>query len=130
MVRWWMILLVLWGVVYAQTPLSSVPMLPASRLGLSVTQENGATTFRKDGLSFTYVEGLGWIPPLEAGLPPPQGAMLPVEVVRAVGLVAAPEAGCVPLPALTACVWYSICLRVTWCSPRPPAWPRIQAAWS
>ncbi|GIW29591.1 MAG: hypothetical protein KatS3mg070_2954 [Meiothermus sp.] len=93
MVRWWMILLVLWGVVYAQTPLSSTPMLPASRLGLSVTQENGATTFHKDGLSFTYVEGLGWIPPLEAGLPPPQGAMLPVEVARAVGLVAAPEAG-------------------------------------
>lgn len=93
MVRWCMILSLLWGVAYAQTPLSSIPMLPASRLGLSVMQENGATTFRKDGLSFTYVEGLGWIPPLEAGLPPPQGELLPVEVIRAVGLVAAPEAG-------------------------------------
>lgn len=90
--RWWMILPVLWGVVYAQTPLSSTPMLPASKLGLSVTQENGAITFRKAELSFTYVEGLGWTPPLEAGLPPPQGMLLPLEVIRAVGLVAAPEA--------------------------------------
>lgn len=93
MVRWCMILSLLWGVAYAQTPLSSIPMLPASRLGLSVAHENGATTFRKDGLSFTYVEGLGWIPPLEPGLPPPQGELLPVEVIRAVGLVTAPEAG-------------------------------------
>lgn len=92
MPRWLIILAVPWAMVYAQTPPSANPMLPANRLGLSVTQENGALTFRKNGLEFTYVEGIGWAPPLEAGLPPPQGMLLPIEVIRAVGLVTAPEA--------------------------------------
>ncbi len=69
------------------------PLVPASRLGLQVEQQGEATTFRKEGLEFTYVEGLGWAPPLEAGLPPPQNGWLPVAVIRAVGLVTAPEAG-------------------------------------
>ena len=71
----------------------STTMIPAGRLGLEVARESGAITFRKDGLEFTYVEGLGWIPPLAASLPPPQGNQLSLEVVRAVGLVTAPEAG-------------------------------------
>lgn len=74
-------------VAYAQA------LLLASKLGLSIVQENGAITFKKNGLEFTYVEGLGWTPPLEAGLPPPQGMLLPLEVIRAVGLIRAPEAG-------------------------------------
>ncbi len=69
------------------------PWVPASRLGLQVERQGEATTFRKEGLEFTYVEGLGWAPPLEAGLPPPQNGRLPVAVIRAVGLVTAPEAG-------------------------------------
>jgi len=84
--RWIAISALLW-VGYAQVA------LPASKLGLGVVQENGAITFRKNGLEFTYVEGVGWVPPLETSLPPPQGTLLPLEVVRAVGLVAAPEAG-------------------------------------
>ncbi|MDW8425955.1 MAG: phosphodiester glycosidase family protein [Meiothermus sp.] len=67
-------------------------MLPAGKLGLEVVQENGALTFRKNGLEFTYVEGIGWAPPLDANLPPPQGLLLPLAVVRAAGLVSAPEA--------------------------------------
>lgn len=77
---------------YAQTPPGNPVLLPASKLGLGVVQESGAITFRKNGLEFTYVEGIGWAPPLEAGLPPPQGMLLPIEVIRAVGLVTAPEA--------------------------------------
>jgi hypothetical protein len=89
----WMVLVVSWTLAYAQTPSAgNPPMLPASRLGLIVTQENGAITFRKAELSFTYVEGIGWTPPLEPGLPPPQGTLLPLEVIRAVGLVSAAEA--------------------------------------
>jgi hypothetical protein len=67
-------------------------LLPAGKLGLEVVQEKGALTFRKNGLEFTYVEGIGWAPPLDANLPPPQGMLLPAAVLRAVGLVAAPEA--------------------------------------
>jgi hypothetical protein len=93
MLRWWMFAVLLWSAAYGQTSPTSVRMLPADKLGLSVTQENGAITFRKAELSFTYVEGLGWTPPLEAGLPPPQGTLLPLEVIRAVGLVSAAEAG-------------------------------------
>jgi hypothetical protein len=70
----------------------SLVQIPAGRLGLEVTQESGAITFRKHDLHFTYVEGLGWTPPLAANLPPPQGTLLALEVVRAVGLIAAPEA--------------------------------------
>lgn len=81
-----LLLFVLLGGGYAQ-------LLPAGRFGLEVMEGDGAVTFKKEGLEFTYVAGLGWIPPLEAGLPPPQGALLPVEVIRAVGLVSAPEAG-------------------------------------
>jgi len=92
MLRWWMFAVLLWSAAYGQTPPTSVRMLPADKLGLSVTQENGAITFRKAELSFTYVEGIGWTPPLEPGLPPPQGTLLPLEVIRAVGLVSAPEA--------------------------------------
>jgi len=92
MLRWWMFAVLLWSAAYGQTPPTSVRMLPADKLGLSVTQENGAITFRKAELSFTYVEGIGWTPPLEPGLPPPQGTLLPLEVIRAVGLVSAAEA--------------------------------------
>ncbi|RDI95643.1 hypothetical protein DV704_05010 [Meiothermus sp. QL-1] len=69
-----------------------VRYLPAERFGLEVLREGEALTFRKDGLRFTYVAGLGWAPPLEAGLPPPDEDRLPLEVVRAVGLVMVPEA--------------------------------------
>jgi hypothetical protein len=93
MLRWLMILAVLGAMVYAQTsPAENSLMLPAGKLGLSVAQENGAITFRKAELRFTYVEGIGWAPPLDASLPPPQGRLLPIEVIRAVGLVTAPEA--------------------------------------
>ncbi|MCS7058850.1 MAG: phosphodiester glycosidase family protein [Meiothermus sp.] len=68
-------------------------LLPAHRFGLEVVQEGEATTFRRADLRFAYVPGLGWTPPLEAGLPPPEGGRLPLEVVRAAGLVEAPEAG-------------------------------------
>jgi len=68
-------------------------LLPAGRFGLEVVQEGEVTTFRRGELRFTYVPGLGWTPPLEAGLPPPEGDRLPLEVVRAAGLVQAPEAG-------------------------------------
>jgi len=84
--RWLLLLSLLLGWVYGQT------LLPAGRFGLSVVRENGAITFKKEGLEFTYVEGIGWTPPLQPGLPPPQGALLPVEVIRAAGLVSAPEA--------------------------------------
>lgn len=69
-------------------------LIPASKLGLLVSKDNGATLFkREDGLSLTYVEGVGWVPPLQENLPPPQGDRLPIEVLRAAGLVLAPEVG-------------------------------------
>ncbi|GEM86345.1 phosphodiester glycosidase family protein [Meiothermus granaticius] len=81
--------LMVWlGLVYAQVA------LPAAKLGLTVTQDNsGATTFSKPGLELTYVPGVGWTPPLDPSLPAPVGGRLPLEVVRAAGLIAAPEAG-------------------------------------
>lgn len=91
----WIALGIFWMTAYAQAPQAlggSWVMIPADRLGLEVTQESGAITFRKNDLHFTYVEGIGWTPPLEANLPPPQGTLLALEVVRAVGLITAPEA--------------------------------------
>ncbi len=93
--HWLLSMGVLGMVAYAQTPPASGEspvMLPAGKLGLEVVQENGALTFRKNGLEFTYVEGIGWAPPLDASLPPPQGTLLPAAVLRAVGLITAPEA--------------------------------------
>jgi hypothetical protein len=66
--------------------------LPAAKLGLSVAQDSaGAVVFRGTGLELTYVSGVGWAPPLDPGLPAPVGNRLPLEVVRAAGLIAAPE---------------------------------------
>jgi hypothetical protein len=67
-------------------------LIPAGKLGVEVLQDNEATIFKKNGLEISYIPGLGWGPPLEATLPPPEGDKLPIEVVRAAGLVPAPEA--------------------------------------
>ncbi|HEU4741872.1 MAG TPA: phosphodiester glycosidase family protein [Meiothermus sp.] len=87
---------------FAQTPPSPTPnlpanpaslLIPAARLGLSYSPVNGTEVYRKNGLELTYVAGVGWAPPLDPTLPPPQADRLPLEVVRAAGLVQAPEAG-------------------------------------
>lgn len=81
-------LLLFFVLAYAQ------PAIPAVKLGLSLSQDSaGAVIFRKPGLELTYVTGVGWAPPLDPSLPPPQGDKLPLEVIRAAGLIAAPEAG-------------------------------------
>ncbi|PZA07111.1 MULTISPECIES: phosphodiester glycosidase family protein [unclassified Meiothermus] len=75
-------------------PTSPTPtLIPAARLGLSYSADGNTLLFRKNGLELAYVAGVGWAPPLEPALPPPQSDLLPLEVVRAAGLVQAPEAG-------------------------------------
>ncbi|MCV4639886.1 hypothetical protein OFB62_31780, partial [Escherichia coli] len=64
---------------FAQSPV----MVPAERFGLSVLRDSYAVVFKREGLELTYVEGIGWAPPLEPSLPPPSEDRLPVEVVRA-----------------------------------------------
>lgn len=86
------VLLWAWVFSLAQTP-NPPATLPAARLGLSYSSADGAEVFRKGSLELTYVAGVGWAPPLDPTLPPPQADRLPLEVVRAAGLVQAPEAG-------------------------------------
>ncbi|WP_018466972.1 phosphodiester glycosidase family protein [Calidithermus timidus] len=74
---------------FAQTPTA----IPAERFGLSVLRDSYAVVFKKEGLELVYVEGIGWAPPLEPTLPPPNENSLPLEVVRAAGLVQVPQAG-------------------------------------
>ena len=70
------------------------PAIPAAKLGLTFALDTaGAAVFKKPGLELTYVTGVGWAPPLDPNLPAPQGDKLPLEVIRAAGLIAAPEAG-------------------------------------
>lgn len=87
---------------FAQTPSSPPPnppaslvsvLIPAARLGLSYNADGGIQSYRKEGFELTYVDGVGWAPPLEPTLPPPQADRLPLEVVRAAGLVQAPLVG-------------------------------------
>ncbi len=70
----------------------AVPLIPAAKLGLVVSSENGATIFRNSEIQIVYVLGLGWAAPLEATLPAPVGDKLPLPVVRAAGLIQVPEA--------------------------------------
>ena len=74
---------------FAQSPV----MIPAERFGLSVLRDSYAVVFKREGLELTYVEGIGWAPPIEPSLPPPSEDRLPVEVIRAAGLVQVPQAG-------------------------------------
>ncbi|MDX2005892.1 MAG: phosphodiester glycosidase family protein [Meiothermus sp.] len=68
--------------------------IPAAKLGLRIVEDGtGANRFAKNGTTLAYVPGVGWADPLPATLPPPQGDRLPLEVVRAAGFIAAPEAG-------------------------------------
>jgi len=68
-------------------------LIPAGKLGFSVSKENGATVFRGNDLELAYVEGIGWSLPLVENLPPPQEDRIPLEVVRALNLFGVDEAG-------------------------------------
>jgi len=74
-------LLLLWGVALAA--------VPPAMLGLTLSADGGAWVYRGRGVRFAYVPGVGWAPPLDPALPPPEGPAhaLAYPVVRAVGLV-------------------------------------------
>lgn len=77
--------------IWAQAP--NAPLyIPSTKIGLTVSNDgSGTTVFSRGDLRLTYIDGVGWTPPLEPTLPPPQGERVPVEVVRAASLIAAPE---------------------------------------
>lgn len=77
------------ALAFAQTP----TLIPAERFGLSVSRNGLTVVFKGEGLELVYVEGTGWTPPLDPTLPPPSEGALPLEVIRAVGLVQVPQAG-------------------------------------
>jgi len=74
-------LLLLCGLALAQ--------VPAAWLGITVKESSGALVFSKGEISFSYVPGIGWNPPLQATLPPPKGgrASLDEAVLRAAGII-------------------------------------------
>ena len=63
--------------------------VPPGLLGLDLRRQGGAWVYQGRGVRFAYVPGVGWAPPLDPGLPPPEGPRhaLAYPVVRAVGLV-------------------------------------------
>ncbi len=79
--RRFLALLVLAGWALAQ--------VPAAWLGLQATEQEGAWVFEGAGVRFSYVPGVGWAPPLDPALPPPQGPELALDerVLRAAGVV-------------------------------------------
>lgn len=68
-------------------------LLPVENLGLTLREEEGAWVYQGEGIRLVYVPGVGWAEPPDPSLPPPQGANLPLEALKALGYFRVPEVG-------------------------------------
>lgn len=68
-------------------------LLPAGVFGLTFREEGGAWVYEGGGLRLVYVPGVGWAEPPDPTLPAPNGELLPLQALKALGYFQVPEAG-------------------------------------